>query len=62
MIAELTCIDRYFAPHRSSLASVPLATGAKVGCNEPFPGKNGRQYKHDVQPVLRCFIDIERLN
>ena len=47
MIVALTQIYRYFAPHRQSIASVPLRRqGPKVGRNDPCPCKSGRKYKH----------------
>ena len=46
MIAELTRIYRYFAPHRQSATQVPLRRQVpKVGRNDPCPCGSGRKYK-----------------
>ena len=47
MIAGLTHIYRYFAPHRQSTAQAPLRRqGTKVGRNDPCPCGSERKYKH----------------
>lgn len=47
MIAGLTHVYRYFAPHRQSAAQVPLRKyGPKVGRNDPCPCGSERKYKH----------------
>jgi uncharacterized protein len=47
LIAGLTHIYRYFAPHRQSAAQVPLRRQShKVGRNDPCPCGSRRKYKH----------------
>lgn len=52
MIAGLTHIYRYFAPHRRTLAAVARQAkparrvAPKVGRNEPCPCGSGRKFKH----------------
>ncbi|KHA54541.1 preprotein translocase subunit SecA [Aeromonas hydrophila] len=51
MIAGMTHIYRYFAPHRQSTAKEPLRRlSRKVGRNELCPCGSGRKYKHCCAP------------